>query len=102
MGPDTGPPAGCWTVALPGYLFSIMCFPCGPVAVGLILQVIDGEVQAVLRLFQMSHGHIRVWKGKAKTQIPADNITCEVYRPSRSMRVLSVFIVTKKTRIKVV
>lgn len=87
---------------MPGYLFSITWFPRGPVAVGLILQVIDGEVQAALPLFQMSHGHIRVRKVKAKAQIPADNITFKVYRPSRSMWGLSVFSVTKKTRIKVV
>ena len=85
----------------------IICFPlCGfpmvLLAVWLLLTMIVCEVQAAFLLFQMSHGHIRVWEVKAKTQFPADSITCEAYPTSRSMQVLSVFSVTKKTRIKVV
>lgn len=37
------------------------------------------EVHSALCLFQMSSGHIRVRKVKAKTQTPADNIACEFY-----------------------
>lgn len=109
IGPATGSPASHWMVVLPDDLLFIMRLPRGPVAIWHVLQMTDWEIQAALLVFQMSHGDIRVWKGKAKTQIPAEELTCKIYRLSRSIRFLSVFGVSKtphsqpkpKNRIKV-
>lgn len=103
LAPAMGSPAGRWAV-LPDDLLSIMRLPRGPRAVWHVLPMRAWDVQAVPHVFQVSPRCIRVCKVKAKTQVPVEEISCEICRP-RSMQFLSVFSVSKKkkkkTRMKV-